>query len=379
MIHQAEPEKKLQIKLYGPAPTAQKVRQRTAIMLLRKSTTHILLSLFIILISNHFCSANEFRRLREIRSNINKGISLYNEGRTKEALPHLEYIIGSGIVYPDVYYVLGEIYYDRNELRKAIENWEIAQQQSPRDAILSKITKAKKELKLDDKLSDKISCNFVLKYDQDDAYSSELVLHSLVNAYNSLAYDFGWYENSEFTVILYSNEDFTDILNVPSWAAAIYDGKIRIPFQYASLNIDELDAIIRHELTHALIHRISGNNVPAWLHEGIAQYKDGVDDTAAREALKQAVATNSLIPFIDLKGGFVNFKEDSTKVKIAYAESLSFIEYLIDNYGFYTILDVLNNFNNYSSLDELFTSVFSLDLSQLESGWIEQMRLEYKQ
>jgi tetratricopeptide (TPR) repeat protein len=337
---------------------------------------YILSCLFIILLSTHYCFANEFNRLQEIRSNINKGISLYKDGRNKEALPYLEDIINSEIVHPDAYYVLGEIYYARNELQKAIENWETAQRQSPGDAIRSKIIKAKKELKLDEKLSDKISCNFVLKYDQDDAYSSELVLHSLVNAYNELAYDFGLYENCEFTVILYSNEDFTNILNVPSWAAAIYDGKIRIPFQYASLNIDELEAIIRHELTHAILHRIAGNNVPTWLHEGIAQYKDGVADTGVRNALRDAVINNLLIPLNRLKAGFVNFK-DNTKVKIAYAESLGFIEYLIDNYGFYTILDILNNFNNYPSLDELFTSVYNLDLSQLENNWLEQLKLEY--
>jgi len=345
-------------------------------MLLIRKTTYILLSILFLLLSTHFCYAGEYNRLQEIRSNINRGITLYNEGRKKEARPYLEEITGSGIVYPDVYYVLGEIYYEVNELQKAIENWEISQSQSPRDAILSKITKTKKELKVDEKLSDKISCNFVLKYDQDDAYSSELVLHSLVNAYNTLAYDFGWYENSEFTVILYSNEDFTDILNVPSWAAAIYDGKIRIPFQYASMNIDELESIIRHELTHALIHRIAGNSVPAWIHEGIAQYKDGVDDTSVKKVLRQAIASNSLIPINSLKAGFVSFKEDKTKVKIAYAESLGFIEYLIDNYGFYTIIDMLNNFYSYSSLDELFTSVYRVDLNQLENGWIEQLRLE---
>ena len=345
-------------------------------MLIKKRTIQILLCLFAILLSTNFCHASEYSRLREIRTNINTGIALYNEGRKKEALPYLEEITGSGIVYPDVYYVLGEIYYEGNELQKAIDNWEISQSQSPRDVILSKITKAKKELKVDEKLSDKISCNFVLKYDQDDAYSSELVLHSLVNAYNTLAYDFGWYENSEFTVILYSNKDFSDILNVPSWAAAIYDGKIRIPFQYASMNIDELESIIRHELTHALIHRMAGNNVPAWIHEGIAQYKDGVDDTAVNEVLKQAVATNALIPISYLKSGFVSFKEDKVKVKIAYAESLGFIQYLIDNYGFYTIIDMLNNFNNYTSLDELFTSVYRIDINQLESGWIEQLMLE---
>jgi hypothetical protein len=177
-------------------------------------------------------------------------------------------------------------------------------------------------------------------------------------------------------VILYSNEDFTNILDVPSWAAAIYDGKIRIPFQYASLNIEELESIIRHELTHALLHRISGNNVPTWLHEGIAQYKDGVDDSAVRDVLREAVINNTLIPISNLKKGFVNLK-DAAIVKVAYAESLVFVEYLINNYGFYTILNILNNFNNYPSLDELLTSIYGLDLSQLESGWIEELRLEH--
>lgn len=346
-------------------------------MRVSKNTTHIILSylFIIILFTSQNCSANELNRLQEIRSNINKGISLYKEGHSEEALPYLEDILNSGIVYPDAYYVLGEIYYDRNELQKAIDNWEIAQRQSPRNAIRSKITKAKKELKLDEKLSDKISCNFVLKYDQDDTYSSELVLRSLVNAYNELAYDLGWYENSEFTVILYSNKDFTNILNVPSWAAAIYDGKIRIPFQYASLNIDELEAIIRHELTHALLHRIAGNNVPAWLHEGVAQYKDGLDDTEVRNTLRNAVINNLVIPINQLNAGFVNLN-DNTKVKIAYAESLGFIEYLIDNYGFYTILDILNSFKNYSSLDELFTSVYNIDLKHLENNWLEHLKLE---
>ncbi len=344
-------------------------------MSVTRKTTQILSCLFIVLLSIHSCFANGPDKQQEIRSNINKGISLYNEGRNKEALPYLEDVINSGIVHSDVHYVLGEIYYSVNKLQKAIENWEIAQRLSPNDAIRAKITKAKKERKLDDKLSDKSSCNFVLKYNQDDTYSSEFVLHILVNTYNELAYDLGWHEYSEFTVILYSKDDFTNILNVPSWAAAIYDGKIRIPFQYATLNIDELESIIRHELTHALLHRIAGNNVPAWLHEGMAQYKDGVDDTTCKNTLRHAVANNLLIPISHLKEGFVHFK-DNRKVKIAYAESLGFIEYLIDNYGFYAILDVLKNFNNYKSLDKLFTSVYHLNIEQLENSWLEQLKLQ---
>ncbi len=82
----------------------------------------------------------------------------------------------------------------------------------------------------------------MLKYNQNDTYASDLILHALVNSYNQLAYDFGWYKNNEFTVILYSNEDFTNVLDFPSWAAAIYDGKIRIPFKYASFNLEDLES-----------------------------------------------------------------------------------------------------------------------------------------
>ncbi len=338
-----------------------------------------IVSFTLLFLSSTTCAfSNENNSLQqEIRSEIVRGISLYKEGLNNEALQCLEDVIRRGVISPEAHFVLGNIYYNKNELLKAIKNWEIAQQHSPNETIQSRIIKAKKELKHDEKLSDKISCNFILKYDQDDTYSSELVLHLLVNSYNQLAYDCGWYENSEFTVILYSYEDFSNILNVPSWAAAIYDGKVRIPFQYASLDIDELESIIRHELTHAILHCIAGNKVPAWLHEGIAQYKDGVDDSDVKKTLKEAVVNNRLIPISELNAGFGNIK-DKTQVKIAYAESLDFIEYLINNYGFYTILDVLNKFNNHTSLNELFHYVYRIDLNQLENNWIEHLRLLLK-
>jgi len=117
-------------------------------MLIKSRTIQILLCIFTVLLSTHFCSAGEYNRLQEIRSNINTGIVLYNEGRKKEALPYLEEITDSGIVLPDVYYVLGEIYYEDNELQKAIDSWEISQSQSPKDVIRLKLQRQKKSSKL---------------------------------------------------------------------------------------------------------------------------------------------------------------------------------------------------------------------------------------
>ncbi|MFQ5713406.1 MAG: peptidase MA family metallohydrolase [Candidatus Scalinduaceae bacterium] len=341
------------------------------------SSTLILSFSFLFLFSATYCFGSEINdRHPGIRFKIDKSISLFKQARYNEALPYLEDVIYEGSTNPDIHYIVGEIYYAKNELNKAIKHWEIAQGNSPKEALRLKIEKARKELKLDKKHRDKISCNFVLKYNQNDTYASDLILHSLVNSYNQLAYDFGWYKNSEFTVILYSNEDFTDILDFPSWAAAIYDGKIRMPFQYASFNLEKLESIIRHELTHALLHRICGNNVPAWFHEGIAQYEDGIDDSTTREILREAVINSNLMSINDLGTDFGRFKDDA-KVKLAYAESLDFVEYLIDNYGFYTILDIINNFNTHSHLDELLASVYGFDLNQLEDSWKEHLRLLY--
>ncbi len=117
--------------------------------------------------------------------------------------------------------------------------------------------------------------------------------------------------------------------------------------------------------------------MPAWIHEGIAQYKDGVNDTDVKKALKVAVINKGMIPISELTAGFGNIK-DGAQVKVAYAESLDFIEYLINNYGFYTILDILNNFNNHASLDELFNSVYRIDLRQLEDDWIEHLGLGFE-
>ena len=193
-------------------------------------TTLILSFLFLLFFSATYCFGSGINdRHSGIRFKINKSISLFKQARYNESLPYLEDVIYEGSTNPDVHYITGEIYYVKNDLDKAIKQWEIAQTYSPNEALRLKIEKTKKELKLDKKLRDKNSCNFVLKYNQNDTYASDLILHALVNSYNQLAYDFGWYKNNEFTVILYSNEDFTNVLDFPSWAATICDGKIRIP------------------------------------------------------------------------------------------------------------------------------------------------------
>ena len=71
-------------------------------------------------------------------------------------------------------------------------------------------------------------------------------------------------------VVLYTEEQFRDITRSPGWAAAAYDGRIRVPVRGALTNPEELDRVLTHEFTHALVQSIAPRGVPTWLNEGLA-------------------------------------------------------------------------------------------------------------
>ena len=73
---------------------------------------------------------------------------------------------------------------------------------------------------------------------------------------------------------------------MPAWSAGAFDGKIRVPVQGVSQNIDQFDQILVHELTHAMIYAVAPRGVPAWLHEGLAGYFEGRDPALAQRRIQ---------------------------------------------------------------------------------------------
>ena len=72
------------------------------------------------------------------------------------------------------------------------------------------------------------------------------------------------------TVVLYTEQQFRDVTRSPEWAAAAYDGRIRVPVRGALERSAELQRVLTHEFTHALIATIAPRGVPTWLNEGLA-------------------------------------------------------------------------------------------------------------
>ncbi len=144
---------------------------------------------------------------------------------------------------------------------------------------------------------------------------AQAVLASLDRAYGRIGGVLGVNPVRAVPVVLYTTQQFADITQSPDWAAAAYDGIIRVPTNGALDQPEELDRVVAHEFTHAVIRDVAPRGVPAWLNEGLASVLEQEDvDWAARVQASGASGTVASLPgsFTKLSG------EDARK---AYALS----------------------------------------------------------
>ena len=131
------------------------------------------------------------------------------------------------------------------------------------------------------------------------------------------------------TVVLYTEEQFRDTTRSPSWAAAAYDGRIRIPMRGALEQAPgELERVLTHELTHAMIRAMAPRGVPTWLNEGLAVMFEPAGTEWATTTL---AASAGRIPLDQLAGNFDKLSGDQARV--AYAESADAARRLFDEVG----------------------------------------------
>ncbi|MEY3904077.1 MAG: hypothetical protein RL189_3383 [Pseudomonadota bacterium] len=78
---------------------------------------------------------------------------------------------------------------------------------------------------------------------------------------------------------LVPTNDFNSFTNAPAWAAAVFDGYIRIPVGRTvngrPMSSDTLERLAQHETTHAYVYAFCGDVLPSWIGEGLAQIYEG--------------------------------------------------------------------------------------------------------
>ena len=295
-----------------------------------------------------------------------QGIALTAQGRYADAATDLERATQLRPDSADLLRLLGLARYNADRTGDAMVAWKRAQEVSPDASIERYLHKAERELAVEERSRRKESRHFTLRY-QGDKTSAELqqqLLATMEEQYQDLSRQLSYEPTENIIVILYTQKEFTDITEAPSWAGAINDGKLRIPVGgVASMNA-ELARVLKHELTHSFLQSLSSGHCPTWLNEGLAQMMEPRSSSMFAQRLAPLFQAKKEIPFPMLEHSFVGFSD--LQAQVAYAESLSAVEYFRDRYGMGEMLRMLQNIGAGSKTEEALERSTGQDYSSFE-------------
>lgn len=253
----------------------------------------------------------------DVRALTGAGIAAHLTGRHDQAISFLKRAVQADAAFLQASYVLGQIAYSQGDLDLAIKSYERIVKLAPgSQEVYQKLEAWKNEAALHDTFAARPGARFTVMFEGPAQQPvAARVSAALESAYLRVGKALNAYPSDTVTAILYTREQFRDITKSPSWAAAAYDGRIRIPVLGALKNPVELDRIVTHEYVHAVVHQMLPR-VPGWLNEGVATLMEQGDHTWLVTRLR---AAGGLIPLARLDDAFGT--SDGEDAALAYAQS----------------------------------------------------------
>jgi len=301
-------------------------------------------------------AADRFRQALEAdpgnaRLHVGEGTAAFLQHRDDDARAEAERALQLDPKLPAARALVGRVQYRAGDLAGAIRTFETLAADAPDDRdARSTLERWRRELELRDRMQQAVGALFTVSFDgpAEQPLAAE-ALDALDRAYWRIGAVLGAYPNDPIPVVLYTAEQFTDITRSPSWAAGAYDGTIRVPMRGALDNRRELDRVLAHEFTHALVRALAPRGVPAWLNEGLATALETGEPNAAERALAE---TRRGVPLATLSGSFGRFT--GRGAQLAYATSAYAARRLVDTAGGAAVANLLRDLGEGADFDAAF-------------------------
>jgi tetratricopeptide (TPR) repeat protein len=276
---------------------------------------------------------------KNARLHLGAGMAASLERRDADARDEFERALALDPKLTQARALLGQIQYRIGDLDLAVRTYETLVAITPDDReARATLDRWRREADLHDRMQQAVGSHFTVSFEGPaEADLAAEALELLDGAYWRISQLLGSYPAAPIGVVLYTSEQFRDITRAPSWAAGAYDGVIRVPMRGALEKRDELDRVLSHEFTHALIRTLAARGVPAWLNEGLATALEaGSLDWAAAQTRGRP-----LVPLRALQSGFGRFT--GTQAQLAYATSAVAARRLLDEAGGFAVANLLRD------------------------------------
>lgn len=137
------------------------------------------------------------------------------------------------------------------------------------------------------------------------------------------------------------------------------------------------DSWIRTVIPHELMHIVFANAVenpyhfpPKWLNEGLAVYQSEGYRADRRGDVEAAVSDGRLLPLSALVG---QFPTSFDRFVLAYAESVSAVDYLVRTYGRDELVGLIRSYADGVSDDAAFEAALGVDVAGFQAGWLADL------
>jgi len=260
---------------------------------------------------------------------------------------------------------LAQVVRRKGDYQEAIRLLEMVAAEAPGDAAVREMLERwKRERDLHERMRLEVGDFFTVSFEgPEDAALASQALESLTTAYWRICGVFGAFPPKSIPVVLYTREQFRDVTRSPQWAAAAYDGIIRVPMQGAGDKAEDLDRVLAHEFAHALIRSLATRNLPTWLNEGLASVLESDDLGWATHIVGKAGFLPPLRrlapPFAKLSGG---------DAQLAYAASALAARRLLDEAGGTAVANLLRDLGDGIDFEDAFQRRIQRSLAEFEAS-----------
>jgi len=188
-------------------------------------------------------------------------------------------------------------------------------------------------------------------------------------------------EKKPISVIMYNN--YSEMFDVVVKKSETQAGSLITEGQaFATENVVLVDGgsrsalgVSTHEITHVIVARASEDSylgVPLWLNEGLAELANIEQDAGYDRYLEWAIDTGRILPFSSLN----RFPGNPNLTLVAYGQSKSFIEFLINEFPAGSMSKLMQNISEKKSINDSFKDTFGKDLTEIENMWREKLGIE---
>lgn len=181
---------------------------------------------------------------------------------------------------------------------------------------------------------------------------------------------FGYTPTTSIQVVLHTEQPFTIDAGNPGGADDLYDhgsATIHLPVGGTMEDLAVLSRALRHEFAHAFLHdkmHTHINQLPTWVVEGLA-IQLAEDPWPALEEIKQKPFSVISLPALEKQWD----PSHKDKLSLAYLESASAVQSLVDRHGMYGIRQVMNVMQAGQTFEGAMKQKWSLSYDQFQRDW----------